>query len=56
MAKELIIDKLTALLIKTDFKEKKLQRKIYVRKTDAYKDLIKFIKELEKKYYLGGIK
>ena len=45
--KEYTIEKLAKLMIETDFKEKKLKKKIYVRKIDAYKDLIKLLKEVK---------
>lgn len=38
--------KLTELLIKEDFEEKQTGKVIYVKKTQAYKDLIKLIKEV----------
>lgn len=38
--------KLTELLIKAKFEEKKTGKVIYVRKTQAYKDLINLIKEV----------
>lgn len=40
------LSKLTELLIKEDFEEKKTGKVLYVRKTQAYKDLIKLIKEV----------
>jgi len=43
--KEYVIEKLTELLIKQDFEDKKKGKATYVKKTRAYKDLIKFIKE-----------
>ena len=43
--KEYIISKLTELLIKVDFYEKENNVTIYIKKKDAYKDLIKFVKE-----------
>jgi hypothetical protein len=43
--KEYVIEKLTELLIKQDFEDKKKGKETYVKKTTAYKDLIKFIKE-----------
>ena len=42
-----IIDKLTELLIKQDFEDKKKGKATYVKKTRAYKDLIKLIKDME---------
>ncbi len=45
--KEIIIEKLTELLIKQDFIDKKKSKETYVKKTRIYKDLIKFIKEIE---------
>lgn len=44
---EFTIEQLTKLMIKTDFKEKKLNKKIYIRKIDVYKDLIKLLKEVD---------
>ena len=38
--------KLTQLLIKEDFQEKQTGKVIYVKKTQAYKDLINLIKEV----------
>ena len=38
--------KLTELLIEEDFKEKQSGKVLYVKKTQAYKDLIKLIKEV----------
>ena len=46
---EFIIEKLTTLLIELDLKEKETGKEIYVRKTQCYKDLIKFFKEWEVK-------
>lgn len=43
--KEEIIQKLTELLIKQDFYEKKTGNVVYVKKKQAYSDLIKFFKE-----------
>lgn len=45
LTKDFLIDKLTQLLIETNFKEKKLNKVIYVKKSQCYADLIKFIKE-----------
>ena len=42
-----IVDKLTELLIKQDFEDKKKGKPTYVKKTRAYKDLIKLIKDME---------
>ncbi len=39
-----IIEKLTELLIQEDEREKELGKTIYVKKTDCYRDLIKFFK------------
>lgn len=39
-----IINKLTELLIKQDFQDKKKGKETYVKKTTIYKDLIKFFK------------
>lgn len=43
--KEYIIEKLTTLLIKQEFEERKKNINTYVKKTECYKDLIKFFKE-----------
>ena len=43
-----IIEKLTDLLIKQDFKDKKTGKKECISKVTAYNDLIKFFKEVEK--------
>lgn len=45
--KEYIIEKLTELLIKQDIEDKNKGKDTYVKKTRVYKDLIKFIKEVE---------
>lgn len=42
------IDKLTELLIKQTFEDKKKNKVTYIRKTDAYKDLIKLLKDMRK--------
>ena len=42
------IEKLTKLLIQQDIEDKKKGKATYVRKTRAYKDLIKLLKEIEK--------
>lgn len=42
--KDKIIEKLTKLLIETDFNDKKHNVDTYVKKTRIYKDLIKWIK------------
>lgn len=44
--KEYVIEKLTELLIKQDFEDKKKGKVTYVKKTQAYKDLIKLLKEI----------
>ena len=44
--KEYIIEKLTELLIKQDIKDKQKGADTYVKKTAAYRDLIKFFKEV----------
>lgn len=41
------IYKLTTLLIEQEFKDKEKRKTTYVKKTRAYKDLIKLLKELE---------
>lgn len=45
--KEFLIQKLTELLIKQDFEDKQKNKSTYVKKTTAYKDLIKLVKECE---------
>lgn len=42
------IEKLTALLIQQDIEDKKKGKTTYVKKTRAFKDLIKLLKEMEK--------
>lgn len=42
------IEKLTELLIKVDFEERKNNKEIYVRKSQAYRDLIKLLKDYQK--------
>ena len=44
--KEFIITKLTELLIKTDIEDKQKGKNTYVKKTRAFKDLIKLVKEV----------
>lgn len=44
--KEFIITKLTELLIKTDIEDKQKGKVTYVKKTRAFKDLIKLVKEV----------
>lgn len=48
--KEFFIEKLTELIIKQDEKDKKDGTE-YIKKIDAYRDLINFIKEYSRKYY-----
>ena len=45
--KEFIIEKLTELLIKQDFIDKAKGKDTYVKKTRAYRDLIKLVKEVD---------
>lgn len=45
---EYAINKLTELLIKQDFKEKNQRKKEYCSKIECYKDLIKFLKDLQR--------
>jgi hypothetical protein len=47
-----IIEKLTELLIKQDFKEKEQGIKEYCSKIECYRDLIRFLKE--NKEIIGG--
>ena len=42
--KEFIIGKLTELMIKQDFEDKKNKKVTYIKKVDAYRDLIKLFK------------
>lgn len=44
---EFAIEKLTYLLIEADFEDKRRGKTRYIKKTQAYKDLIKLLKELE---------
>lgn len=46
MEKEYIIQKLTNLLIKQTMEDKKKGNDTYIKKTQVYKDLIKFFKEM----------
>jgi hypothetical protein len=43
--KEFIIEKLTELMIKQDFEDKKNKKVTYIKKVDAYRDLIKFFRK-----------
>lgn len=45
---EYTITKLTELLIKQDIEDKEKGKATYVKKTQAYKDLIQLLKKLEK--------
>jgi len=45
---DFIIEKLTELLIKQDFEDKKKNKITYVKKTEVYKDLIKLLKECKR--------
>lgn len=47
---EYIIEKLTELLIKQEFEDRKKKAHTYVKKTRCYKDLIKFFKEQKELY------
>lgn len=42
------IEKLTELMIKQDFEDRKKETQTYVRKTRCYKDLIDLLKEVKK--------
>ncbi len=44
---EFAIEVLTKLYIELSFEEKNTGKKIYVKKTEIYKDLIKFLKTLK---------
>ena len=46
MDKEYIIEKLTKLMIKQSLEDRQNKKETYIRKVDAYKDLIKFFKEV----------
>lgn len=46
---EYAIEKLTQLKIKNDFEDRKRKKVRYVKKTQAYQDLINLLKEM--KYY-----
>ena len=45
---EYAIEKLTELLIKQEFQDREKGRATYVKKTRAYKDLIKLLRDIEK--------
>lgn len=45
--KEFAIKKLTELLIKQEFQDREKGKATYVKKTRAYKDLIKLLKDME---------
>ena len=45
--KEFAIKKLTELLIKQEFEDRKKGKETFVKKTRAFKDLIELIKNLE---------
>lgn len=45
--KDYVLQKLTELLIKQDMEDKKKGKPTYVKKTRCYKDLIKFLKDVE---------
>lgn len=44
--RDFIVNKLTELLIKNDFYEKKKQVDVYIKKSSAYKDLIRLVKKV----------
>lgn len=46
---EYAIEKLTELLIKQEFQDRDKGKATYVKKTRAYKDLIKLLKDIEEK-------
>lgn len=59
MEKSLIdftIEKLTELLIKQEFEDRKNKKQVYVRKTRCYRDLIKLLRSVKEywqsKYYV----
>lgn len=43
--KEFIIEKLTELMIKQDFEDKKKNKTTYVKKVEVYRDLINFFRK-----------
>lgn len=43
--KEYIVEKLTKLMIRQDLEDKKNNKITYIKKVDAYRDLIKFFKK-----------
>lgn len=43
--KDYIVEKLTKLMIKQDLEDKKNNKITYIKKVDAYRDLIKFFKK-----------
>ena len=45
MEKDFVIKKLTELLIKQEFKDRKNKKETYVKKTRCYRDLIQFFEE-----------
>lgn len=45
--KDIIIEKLTELLIKQDMEDKKKGKTTYIKKIDCYKDLISFFKNYD---------
>lgn len=46
MDREYIIEKLTKLMIKQSIEDRQNKKEAYIKKVDAYKDLIKFFKEV----------
>lgn len=44
---EYAIEKLTELLIKQEFEDRKKNSQTYVKKTQCYKDLIKLLKDVK---------
>ena len=44
---DFIIDKLNELLIKQEFMDRQKGKQTYVKKTQCYKDLIKFFKNIK---------
>lgn len=43
--KDYIVEKLTKLMIRQDLEDKKNNKITYIKKVDAYRDLIKFFKK-----------
>lgn len=46
MDKDYIVEELTKLMIKQSLEDRQNKKETYIRKVDAYKDLIRFFKEV----------